>query len=43
MHGVSQEELVNYLSSKGFDSYVSPAENNFTTIYNRSFETATNI
>jgi hypothetical protein len=43
VYGVSQEQPVSYLSSKGFDSYVSPTENNFTTFYDSGFETALNI
>ncbi len=36
LHGVQQEELVNYLSEVGLDAYVSPNINNFVTIYDKA-------
>ncbi|BAY83341.1 hypothetical protein NIES267_28280 [Calothrix parasitica NIES-267] len=38
LYGVKQDDLVDYLSRLGFDSYVSPTENKFTTMYDSSFE-----
>ncbi|MBD2493262.1 hypothetical protein [Nostoc sp. FACHB-280] len=43
LYGVTQDELINYLADRGYNSYVSPTENNFTTIYDSSFETSGNI
>ena len=38
LYGITQDELVEYLSSIGQDSYVSSTQNQFTVIYDSSFE-----
>ncbi|MBD3886387.1 hypothetical protein IFO70_32390 [Phormidium tenue FACHB-886] len=38
LYGVNQDTLVRYLSDIGLDSYVSPTQNQFTVMYDSSFE-----
>ena len=38
LYGVDQDELVEYLSMIGKDSYVSPTQNQFTVMYDSSFD-----